>query len=257
MNKYVSRMRSALTLILGLVLAVSVCLTGCGGSKYEQIGQKVDGSVSTLITNGLGSDITSLKVRVNGTEKWGEELLAEQQTVLAEKTDELNMLLEKQGATYDLLLGLAKGEDVEIHGIDFATMKDITLKYEDGVGFVTYKDADGNEVSTKDAALAEKKAAEEKAKAEAEAKKKAEEEAKKKAEEQKAAEEEAVETQSEETYYEEPAAEEYYEETSSEETYYEEPSYEEPAYEEPSYEEPAPAQTNDDCTADTITLDNL
>ena len=204
----------------------------------------------------MGSDIDSLKTRAAGTEKWGDELLPEGMTIAPEAAAELHLADATGGKGVDFLVGLAEGDDVEIHSVDLTTLKSLAFSFEDEVGFVTFKDDDGNDGSTKDAALAEKKAEEEAKKKAEEEKRKAEEEAKKKEEEEKRkAEEEAARKAEEEAAAAAAAEEEVYYEESYSEDYYE-PSY---SYSEPSYSEPvysAPEQTEVECTRDNIVLDN-
>lgn len=252
--------RISRTIMCAMLAFALLLLAGCGGggTSYPQIGEKGEGTIDVVVTNALSSDIDSLKTRPTGTDNWGEELLPEGMTIAPEAVAELHLANAADAKGIDFLIGLAEGDDVEIHSVDLASMKALSFSFEDEVGFVTFKDADGNEGSTKDAALAEKKAEEEAKAKEEEEKRKAEEEAKKKEEEEKRkAEEEAARQAEEEAAAAAAAAEEevYYEESYSEDYYEPSYSYSEPSYSEPEYS--APAQTEMECTRENTVLDNI
>ena len=144
----------ALALVLCLVMA------GCGGPKYTQIGEAADDVPSVLVDNGLCEAITAFSVREAGEQAYPASLLAEDVTIAADETAQLNYAFA-DGALYDLAITCESGQVVEVRDVPLSTLEQFGVHFEDEVGFFTYTDADGNEVSSKEAAL-ERKAAEEK-----------------------------------------------------------------------------------------------
>lgn len=137
--------------------------------EYITIGTQSEGAYELLLTNHTGGEITELKIKVSSAQEFSENLMAaeikipDQETVRLyyappESAEEMNeeasgrMLLR---TTYDISLAYADGHTVDITGLGFDDMEEVELCFEDEVGFVKYKSADsGEEISTKETALA-------------------------------------------------------------------------------------------------------
>lgn len=141
---------------IALVLCVNV--TACG-PKYTQIGEAGEDTVAVLVDNGLGDTITAFSVRETGEETYPASLLADEVTIAADETAQLNYAAA-EGATYDLAITCESGAVVEVANVPLTELEQFAVHFEDEVGFFTYTDADGNEFSTKEDALAAKAAAE-------------------------------------------------------------------------------------------------
>ena len=146
--------------LVGLVVA-ALCLgvAACGGPKYTQIGEATDDTVAVLVDNALGEAITGFSVRESGADAYPASLLADDVTIAADETAQLNYA-SADAATYDLAITTESGQVVEVANVALANLDQFAVHFEDGVGFFTHADADGNEVSTKEDALAAKAAAE-------------------------------------------------------------------------------------------------
>ena len=190
-------------------------------SVATAIGETAPDAVKIKVSNAIGKDITSFAMRRSGETEWGQNLLQENEVIKSEGTVELGIAADEDAEAYDMQLTDVDGSVVEVPGLALKAMSEVTLCVDEGVGYATFLDLDGNEGSTK--------AADESADLLA-----------------------APQDTSEETYVE-PT---YYEETYTEPTYYEE-TYTEPTYTEPTYEETytAPEQSADDCTRDNIVLE--
>lgn len=195
--------------------------------ERQVLGTEDEGAVEVALTNGLEKQIVSVSMRTTGEESYSDNLLPEDGSIAADEEVRLFVAVgEAEDATYDILVK-AEGEeaDIEFAEVSLASLAKATLKQADGVAYVDYTTTNGEEGSTKDAALARKQAAEEAAAAEA------------------AAQQESQDAGAEQYYEPEPVAEEYYYEPVQE--YYEP----EPApVETPS----APEQSEDACAGDVV-----
>lgn len=187
--------------------------------EYMTIGTQSEGAYELLLTNHTGGEITQLKVKVSSAPEFPENMMAadmkipDQETVRLyyappESAEEMNaeasgrMLLR---TTYDISLGYADGHTVDITGLGFDDMEEAELCFEDAVGFVKYQSVDsGEEISTKETALALKAQKEAEAAA-ADAQAQADAAAAAEAQAQAEAAQNAQQYQPEQTYYEEPA----------------------------------------------------
>ena len=190
------------------------------------------GSEATVVklTNGLDKDVTSFKMRIVGEEAWGDDLLKEGESIPGKKSVTLGFVTEDEAASFDILVKDADGAEVEVDGLGLSSMSELTLLAEDGVGYATYKDADGNEGTTQaDGAQAGEVVAPQDSEAAPTSDGY-----------------DASETY-DETTYSAPVVEENYSEPVVEET------YSEPVVE--TIVDSAPEQSADDCTRDNIVLD--
>lgn len=145
-------------LVCALAFSLCVVLAACGPS-YTQVGEAGDDTTAVLVDNGLGEAITAFSVRETGDEAYPASLLADEVTVAADETVQLNYAAA-EGATYDLALTSESGQVVEVANVPLAELEQFAVHFEDEVGFFTYTDAEGTEHSTKEDALAAKAAAE-------------------------------------------------------------------------------------------------
>ena len=238
-------------LVLAMLLAACACmLAGCSndapasdsGQKAESsesraiVGNQANSSKAIILQNGLGVDISMVGVNVSGSK--------DQPTVLTvapawkQGSDAMVFLPEANASAPSDLVLTADDEEFVLHDVDFSAFDDADVMLEGDVAYLSYE-LDGQTVTTLDheKEIADKAAADKKAKAEA--KKKAEEEA----EAQKQAEEAEAEAESAAT-----------EEAAPQEEVYEEPAPEETYYEEPVVEEAAPEQSSDQCIEGGVVL---
>ena len=206
------------------------------------IGDTSSTATKVKITNGLGSDITSFAMKNVKSTSWGKNQLKDNEVIPSGASVDLGIAADDDASAYDLQLIDANGKEIEIKDVALATMSEAKLQVENGVGYVTYKDLNGVEGSTKSAG-AEASSGDDASTA------------KTTSDNSYDASTDAASADDNDSYQEptyegdnaqsEPVAEEYYAEPA--------PSYEE-AYVEPVVEE-APAQAADDCTRDNIVLD--
>lgn len=139
------------------------------GKEYKTIGTESEDAYKLLLTNHTGGEITQLKIKVSSAPEFPENMMAAdmkipvQETVRVyytapESVDEMNaeasgrMLLR---TTYDISLGYEDGHTVDITGLGFDDMEEVELCFEDEVGFVKYVSVEsGEQISTKETALA-------------------------------------------------------------------------------------------------------
>ena len=183
--------------------------------EYMTIGTESEGAYQLLLTNHTGGEITQLRIKASSAPEFPENMMAAdmkipvQETVRVyytapESVEEMNaeasgrMLLR---TTYDISLGYEDGHTVDITGLGFDDMEEAELCFEDEVGFVKYVSAEsGEQISTKETALALKAQREAEAAAAA-----AQAEAAAAAESQAQTDAPQPVQQYEQTYYEEPA----------------------------------------------------
>lgn len=156
------------TVALAFVMAVGV--VACGSAEAAIIGTKEDGCTSFKLTNGLGHAVVAMSARDGVSEDdFPASFMGEDQGLAADATAEVELPAGMDGKNVDLLLTCDDGSQVVAEDVDVTAASEFTVKTEDGVGFLAYKDADGNEKDTKQASLAAKQAREEAAAAEAQA----------------------------------------------------------------------------------------
>lgn len=183
--------------------------------EYMTIGTESEGAYQLLLTNHTGGEITQLRIKASSAPEFPENMMAAdmkipvQETVRVyytapESVEEMNaeasgrMLLR---TTFDISLGYEDGHTVDITGLGFDDMEEVELCFEDEVGFVKYVSAEsGEQISTKETALALKAQREAEAAAAA-----AQAEAAAAAEAQAQTDAPQPVQQYEQTYYEEPA----------------------------------------------------
>lgn len=196
----------------------------------QVLGAESADAVEVALTNGLGADLTAVKVRKTGTDASSANMIANGKVIA---NDEEVLLLvdakkDSADATYDLMVTKkaadGKSADVVFAQVPLAKLASAKLLEKDGVAYVEYTTADGKQDSTLKAAQAAKKQA----------------------------------TQQEQVPAASAAASEVASDAASEDTsYYDSSSdygdegyaYDEPA-EAPQEAPSAPAQTGDACTGD-------
>lgn len=195
--------------------------------QYKTIGQENADAYKLLLTNQTGGEITGFTIKASNSKEASQNLLdagvkIEKEEIVCvyytpEKTDTESGTENQAQITYDFSLTYEDQHVVEIAGLDLDDMGQAELCFEDEVGFVKYKkDGSGEEVSTKEIALA--------LKAQKEAQEAAEAQAKKEEAEQAAAQAQA-DAAAQQVQYEEPV--------------YDQPVYDQPVYDQPVYDQPA------------------
>ncbi len=209
--------------------------------QYKTIGQESADASKLLLTNRTGGEITGFTMKASTAQEASQNLLQAGMKIEQEETVCVYYTPEAEATeqtTYDLNLSYADGHTVEIAGLALDGMKEAELCYEEEVGFVKYKkDGSGEEVSTKEMALA--------LKAQKEAQEAAEAQAKKEEAEQAAAQAQADAAIQAQTQEEAQVP-------------YEQPTYEQPVYTQPTYEQPADSggqdvsQAGEGCLTDPV-----
>lgn len=146
---------------VALALAVALGAAACGGARLAMIGTKTDGCASFELTNGLGHAVTAMAARDGASEDdFPASFMGEDQGLEADATAEVELPEGLDATNVDLMLTCDDGSQVVVEDVDVTVAEEFTAKSEDGVGFLAYKDADGNERDTKGASLAAKQARE-------------------------------------------------------------------------------------------------
>ena len=137
--------------------------------EYKTIGTESEEAYELLLTNHTGAEITQLKIKVSSAPDIPENTMAADMKTPVEDTVRLyyappesaeEMNAEASGkmllrTTYDISLAYEDGHTVDITGLGFDDMEAVELCFEDEVGFVKYVSAEsGEEISTKETALA-------------------------------------------------------------------------------------------------------
>ncbi|GEM_PF-2105214 len=147
---------------MATAVALAAALAACGSSMPE-LGTKADGAESFQLTNEIGQHVTAVAVRAGASEDdFPASFMAEGQTFESGATDEAYLPADVTATDVDLLFTCDDGTQVLVDDVDMTAADAYFVKYEDGVGFLTYKDADGNDKSTKDASVAAQQAREQK-----------------------------------------------------------------------------------------------
>ena len=155
---------------VALAFFVAVGMAACGSAEAAMIGTKEDGCTSFKLTNGLGHAVAAMSARDGASEDdFPASFMTEDQSLPADATAEVELPAGVDATNVDLLLTCDDGSQVVVEDVDVTVADSFTVKSEDGVGFLAYTDADGNEKDTKEASLAAKQAREEAAAAEAQA----------------------------------------------------------------------------------------
>lgn len=169
-------------LLTFLVMSVSMALllVGCAGQStqlsYETVGT---GDTSVLVTNKTGYDIVQIEIKETTALEYAADTAVS--GIVFTKDATIKYCYTPQSAaassstdkavntTYDLRLTASDGTIIEMHQINLGNMKEIDLKYEDAIGFISYKSNDGAQRSTKESEIAYKAARDAEAAAIAEA----------------------------------------------------------------------------------------
>lgn len=143
--------------------------------ELPAIGEESADAIKVKLTNKTGKEITSVAIRTSADEEFGDNLLADEDTVADKEKRYLYYAPEKdaeetEDAAVDIQLTFADDTSVVLHDVDLEDIKDGELAAEDDICYLSYKSVKtGKTVDTKDAELAVKQAEEEKAAADAKA----------------------------------------------------------------------------------------
>jgi hypothetical protein len=170
-TKSISKQRTALTLLVAIAMCFMIALacTGCSSSDtasssssssseeaasaessseseatYDlKIGNATEGTYIAL-TNGTGADITEIALKTSSDEDFGRNLITD--GTFAQ--DQLARLGYTQDQTpCDIRLTTADAT-YTLHDVDLTAMTEATVELQDGIAYLTYTDAQGNEEST-------------------------------------------------------------------------------------------------------------
>lgn len=166
-----------------LMLAASLGIAGCGSpsnqqgqgqdQKQEQSATKTDDktsgdsteakksekqeelagqTVKVSLTNDTGYDVTTIAVRAAGESEYDATHTFEGITFKDGMTSEISFQEILKGGkpveTYDVLLTTAEESFIEVFDVDLVGAKDLTIKYENGVGYVEYRTEGSDEVQS-------------------------------------------------------------------------------------------------------------
>ncbi len=139
------------------------------------LGEQEDAQGMIVLANGTEQDIVSLTIKGEEDEEYSEQLLAEDDPFLA---GERRVLCLPAEGSYEVRLVLADETELTLHALSAEEIPECTiLVSEDGVAYVAYVDAEGEEADTLETETAIYEEAQRIAEEEAEAARKAEEEA--------------------------------------------------------------------------------
>ena len=175
----------------------ALCFTtmlGCSDESSEEEIKTIGTIYQVTLENKTGQNITGLAIKDSSMNRYSDNKLTEDTFAKDEKRilvyDATKAEAEADGksesdgsedaakAQYDIQLTFSDGEKLVLTDVPFTDMEEGQICLEDDVAFLKYTSKEtGEEISTKDAELKLKEAADQKAAEAAEAKQKAEEEA--------------------------------------------------------------------------------
>lgn len=162
------------------LLAASLCMFGCGNtasnsqsaasstaassteasssvSSSESSSQTStdESSITVTLKNETGEEIASVAVKASGTSEYSETHTFNgfylKNGDSADLTFEQIQVEGKPATSYDLQFVTTNDAIMEMPGLDLANLKEVTLKFEDSVGYVEYTDAvSGETVNNKE-----------------------------------------------------------------------------------------------------------
>lgn len=132
----------------------------------QVLGTESADATEVALTNGLGAQLTAVKVRKTGADAYGANLVAKDKAIANEEEVRLFVDAKKDGtdATYDLLVTKktadGKSADVTFVEVPVSIIVSAKLVENDGIAYVEYTTTDGKVDSTRKAADAAKRQAE-------------------------------------------------------------------------------------------------
>ncbi len=170
-------MKKKISLMLCMLAAAGLLMTGCSGSDSEDaasettdvqltIGQEQEGAYEVVMDNQIGQDITAVAVKLTSEESYPDSLMEEEQTWSQGETALVYYLPEETDVSqtesgvevsdgYEMQLTLADGSTLEFTTVPFDDMDACTLYLEDGVPYLEYTSlSTQEEVSTQEAETA-------------------------------------------------------------------------------------------------------
>lgn len=128
-------------------VALAMALTGCGASQQAAFGD-ADSGLAITVADATGKDIESVSIRAAGVSGEYQPLSAARQ-VWANGDDALLSLAAK--GPLDVRIVCTDGSYYELHDVDASALgSEVELRYDfdADMAYLTYKGADGTEVST-------------------------------------------------------------------------------------------------------------
>lgn len=120
-------------------------------SSFELIGT---GDASVQVTNGTGYDIVAVRIKPTDANQFTEENSFEGFDFADGSTVELRFTETPKAQTYDIVLITSNDSKIGVRGVDLLHSKDLTFRFEEGIGFATFVDpqtGEGND--TRDASI--------------------------------------------------------------------------------------------------------
>lgn len=171
-------MKKKISLMLCLLAAAGLLMTGCSGNNSEAtssttseisqpqtdltIGQEQEGAYQVAMDNQIGQDITAVAVKLTSQESYPASLMEEGQTWSNGETALVCYLPEEAAASqteggvavsdgYEMQLTLGDGSNITFTTVPFEDMDACVLHLEDGVPYLEYTSLSSQEeVSTQE-----------------------------------------------------------------------------------------------------------
>lgn len=140
------------------VLAVALCLVGCGGGAT--LGTKGSDTASVEVTNGLGVTVANMRLQAEGGTAWSSELFEAGESLEANAAATLYYPATYATGEVTLEVTAEDGTVLTFDGLSLGDYSAMTLASGSGVNYVDFTATDKSTGSTKEAALAAKEAAE-------------------------------------------------------------------------------------------------
>lgn len=103
------------------------------------------GDVTVEVGNATGYDITGIRIKPVSQDAYSPENSFEGFVFGDKSTAALSFTGAAQGGNYDVLLLTSVDSKIAVRDIDLAHLKNISFRFEQGVGFITYTDAASGE----------------------------------------------------------------------------------------------------------------
>lgn len=121
-----------------------------GGAVQSKSAASATEAVTATIRNATGYDVASLAVKAAGQDEYDARHTFEGVVLPDGETTTLEflpILVDGEPATaYDVLAITTNDSVIEALGVDLLGARDLTLRFDDSVGYVSYRDANTNEV---------------------------------------------------------------------------------------------------------------
>lgn len=133
----------------------SVASSSSASSSSSSSSAKANtGTVDVKVTNGTGYDISGVRIKPTAQEDYTDEGSYYGLAFANGTATEFSLKDVKEGQNYDVMLLTTADSKIPVRDIDLAGLKNITFRFEDGIGFITYTDpVSGEGADNRDEAL--------------------------------------------------------------------------------------------------------